>query len=217
MPNRDWLVIIFSSALVSAAVNVLWNAIAKYIDHRRENKKILQKQAHIYLSIANNLELFAKKCDAEIYKIHDGLRERAEFHDERKLESLTSFELTFEPKPNWEELPIEIAAEIMQLPSLFSSTNEWVLSQWFEWADTEDTYKFEIERLAYYGIKACQSAEHLKTIKIGIKKGNTSDYERNFTEELNASERKYIKSNGESHHIPELGNLFGKKITLARE
>ncbi|MBN3004531.1 hypothetical protein JW897_12370 [Chromobacterium alkanivorans] len=210
MTEPNWIVLILSSALISALVNAIWNALSKYIDHKKETRKHQQKISHTYLAIANDLEVFAKKCDAQLYDIYDGLRERAEFHDERKLDNIGTVELDFSSNPDWQELPIKFVAEIKSLPTFFNTAHEWISSQWFAWADTEETFAFEEERLAYYGLIACKKAENIREKLIKVQKGNTEEFENHFNEIIEKRREQHIKNPDKSNLIPELHNHFKK-------
>jgi hypothetical protein len=72
----NWVTVVASSALVSAVVNVGWNAISKFLDRRHENAKDKQRIDHVKLEIMDQLESFANRCASLMYDIHEGLRSR---------------------------------------------------------------------------------------------------------------------------------------------
>lgn len=161
--NASWLTLVTSSAVISGLVNVAWGAWAKRLDRKREDAKDAHRMGHVYLTIALQFEEFAQRCNAYLYDIHEGLWHRAHHHDETPLDKLNKpFEFAFDPEPNWVELPVAFAAKVKVLPSQFQLTHEWIGRAFSEWADPAVAFHLEEERVAYYGIKACQIASQIR-------------------------------------------------------
>ncbi|MCP1289805.1 hypothetical protein NK214_06330 [Chromobacterium sp. S0633] len=208
MESHNWTTLVLSSALVSACVNIAWSATAKFLDHKKESKKEKHTRSHTYLNIANDLELFAKSCDEQLHMIFIGLKERQEFHDERKLDSIKNIEFNFPSTPEWKDLPVSFVAEIKSLPEKYHSSEKWIIEQWNTWADVEETYKFEEERLAFYGLAACNAATKIKTKELKIKNGDTDEYKEHFVAIIEDRRNLFIAKNGDADLIPELNNKF---------
>ena len=143
-----------SSAVISAVVNVIWSARSKYVERKREDERDAKRIGHVYLNIALSLESFGKQCDAHLYDIDNGLWQRARNHDESFLSRLKPFPFAFNPEPTLSELSIPFVAMVKVLPEQSQSTSRWIGEQWSEWADLGDAYDLEIERVAFYGLKA---------------------------------------------------------------
>jgi len=167
--NVNWLTLVASSAVVSAIVNVGWNAWSKKIDRKREDAKDVKRIGHVYLDIALQLENFVKRCDARLYDIDRGLEERATEHDDSYLNALKPFVMSFDPEPHWGELPVDFVAKTKVLPDQFQSTRAWIGEQWEYWAGIDDLYRLEQQSIAYYALKACEiSAEIRSGIGVGV-------------------------------------------------
>lgn len=208
--NVSWLGLVASSAVVSALVNVGWNAWTKHQDRKREDAQEAKKIGHIYLDIALQLEAFGKRCGARLYDIDRGLSARAAEHDETYLNQLKPLAFSFDPEPNWNELPIEFVAKMKMLPNQYASTKEWISAQWDYWADLEDLYGLEKQCIAYYGLKVFQIAAE---IRLSIGAGSESDRTlfEHFLTEIDERRKAFRKYHNDVTLIPELEAMFGSE------
>jgi hypothetical protein len=85
--QASWLGIVASSAVVSAVVNVFSNWRLKVGDRKREDAKEMRRVGHVYLKIAHQLEVFAKRCDTYILDIDEQMERRYQ-QDEKAFENL---------------------------------------------------------------------------------------------------------------------------------
>jgi hypothetical protein len=202
----NWVTVVFSSALISSAINVFWNAAAKFMDRQREDQKTKKVMDHVYLEVTFSLEAFAKACYAELVEIDNGLRFRDEYGDDSRLNAIRTLELKFDPEPRWTELPVDFVAKVKSLPGHFASTDQWIKEQYEAWADIEEAYYFEAERLAFYGLKACKLADEIRG-QISAGPSETSDV-ANYFSTLIEGRKKLFGPTSYGTLIPELHALF---------
>lgn len=158
MPN--WLTLVLSSAFISALVNVGAGAIAKWQDHRREDKKEKDRIAHIYFDIALQLEQFAQEASIRIDEIYGELQAYHHDLDETALDGISIVTFSFFPPPAWEQLPIKFAASVRAFPLELKNCRAWIVST--PRADHSEPWELERQRLAFYGRKACELALDLR-------------------------------------------------------
>ncbi|KIG11225.1 hypothetical protein BurMR1_1885 [Burkholderia sp. MR1] len=158
----NWVTVVASSALVSAVVNVGWNAISKFLDRRRENAKDRQRIDHVKLEIMDQLESFANRCASLMYDIHEGLADYYRHESDSFSSVQRSVELKFDPEPRWVELPVRFVAPLRALMREYTDAAEWITRSGV-WADTADQYESELERLAFYGLEVLTIAERIRT------------------------------------------------------
>lgn len=199
--------LVLSSAVVSAAVNVGWNAVSKAIDYFKEKSKDDQKVGHVYLGIATQLEAFARHCSARIYDINEGLSLYRGQHNDNAFEGFGPVLLQFSPEPDWTALPVHFAADVQALPSRFQQSDLWIRSQFQYWAEIDDAYEFEQERLAYYALKACDVAARIR-LKIKAPDSELIDLTERFHTFI-AQRRAVYQENPATHNfLPELQAQF---------
>lgn len=214
--NASWLTLVASSAVVSALVNVSWNAWAKKLDRQREDAKEAKRIGHVYLDIALQLEGFAKRSDAYLYDISNALWHRAARHDESYIGKLKSVPLSFDPEPNWTELPIPFVARLKALPGQFVSTERWIRDQWENWADIEDVYHLEEQSVAYYGIKVLDIADDIRR-DIGAGTSDSGGLREHFLSEIDIRRKRYATDRTSVTLIPELEAVFKSEFPDAPE
>ncbi|GAA0412697.1 hypothetical protein ACFOY5_04525 [Massilia aurea] len=197
------LTLILSSAVVSAGVNVTWSVIARYLDRRKEAQKI----DHVYLSLALQMEEFARQCNGRIYDVSEALRRYYDDHDMAAFENFSRFVLDFAPEPDWVSLPIPFVAKIKSLQSRFDQCNSWVNMQSQLWAGLDDAYALDEERLAFYGKKACETAADIRS-KIKAGPGENEDLISHFDTVLESRRSLYSQYPDSHTFIPELRAQF---------
>lgn len=202
----NFFTVVFSSAVVSALVNVCWNAYAKHLDRKKEREKEKQKVDHIYLLLMLQLESFAQRCFERIYDISVRMDLYGRNQDRSAFRGFPELALEFDPEPNWSELPVTLVAEMKTLINSFARCNTWIVAQ-SEWADFDECYKFEEERLAIYALKMCEGAMRLRT-KIGAAGGDLDDISAHFEEIINKRRDLYNLNPERSNLIPELSARF---------
>lgn len=205
----NWLAVAASSAVIAALIsttfNVAFSAWAKSSDRRREDEKAAKKVGHVYLDVALTLEVFAKRCSDYIYEIESAIDNARSFNDRDALTGLKSVELTFDPEPDWNELPIPFVAQVKGLVTQYAERNIWIAQQFQAWADLDDAYSFESERAAFYGLKASDLAVK---IRADINAGSSNyAYEAHLTGLIDQRRKRFMEHRKMSL-IPELKQFF---------
>jgi hypothetical protein len=158
------------------------------------------------LEVALQLESFAHRCSVHINEIETQVSYAKQFQDDSGFASLTPVTFEFSPEPDWTELPIDFTAKIKVLPKQFADSNKWILEAYEYWADTFDALDLDVERLAFYGKKACEEAVLIRE-KIGAGDGQMHASIANF-EAVFRARRKRLKADEDAGIIPELKELF---------
>lgn len=206
MENDAWLKLVVSSAVVASGMNIVWNLISKWLDSQKESKKEFHKQAHVYLDISLQLEGFVQACNSYLYKIESALEAHYERHEQNAFNDLKAPLLEWGPVPDWRELPVQFVSEVRTFPQQFEEANSWILMQW-EWADYDDMYGWEEERIAFYGIKACRLIEHIRT-NIKASKSGISSEARGHFEDIIKDRRERFKQGRSDTLTPQLRAIF---------
>jgi hypothetical protein len=197
------LTLILSSAGVSALVNVAWNAIARYLDQRATARKT----SHVYLSLALQLEDFARRCNAQIYDINEAFAHHRQDHTFLAFQHISEIQLELAPGLEWNSLPVAFVAEMKGLPTRFEQCNSWIHAQYDNGADIEDAYELEKERLAFYALKACAASAAARS-RIGAGPGDLTHLVNSFEHVVERSRVQYEKYGDEQTFIPELRAQF---------
>jgi hypothetical protein len=206
--NVSWFTVVASSALTSAIVNVGWNALSKWLDRRRENKKEVQRVDHVKLEIVQQLEAFAKRCRIHSNNIHDGLHSYYEEHDD-SFSRVGKIQFEFDPAPKWEELPVSFVAPIKWMPLQFRESDQYIMDA-VDYIGIDDAYELELERVAFYGLKALNTAAKIRgEIKADYEGGAELDVARKDFEDLIEKRRQlYLSASSSVRLLPEFTAQF---------
>lgn len=206
----NWLVVGFSSAVVSAAINAVSNWLMRLSDRRREDRTsaeqraredaaVAERRAHEQLDIALMLEAFAQEAYAYQSRVHGALACHAR-GDQHAFELVDSQRLEFvlDADRTWTELPVALAAKVRELPNAMAANAKWILGAWDTWAESGDAYELEKQRAIHYGWLACQLADEIRRA-IGVPPAAVAlDYLTHFWEEFEEIKANYVlaKSQG---------------------
>jgi len=164
--THDWVVLVLSSALVSAIVNVLSGFVSKIWDHRREDKKARKESGYAYLEIVMELEDFVRLASSRLFRINCVLYEFETYGDATRLEPLVRLEpitFAFKNEPNWLKLPIDVVAGAKELPIEIDTTLERISYAWgVGESDAPWLLKMQTQYLSFYGRKAYQEAAKIR-------------------------------------------------------
>jgi len=209
----NWVTVVASSALVSAVVNVGWNALSKALDRRRENAKEKQRVDHVKLEIMDQLESFANRCASFMHDIHEGLDEHYQHEPNAFSKVQRGIQLKFDPEPQWVELPVRFVAPLKALTREYSDAAEWITRSG-EWADTAEQYESELERLAFYGLEVFAIAEKIRK-EINAGERGTAQLEASreeFKKLIQQRREAYEKTPLDVTFIPELEAQFEREM-----
>lgn len=200
------ITLILSSAVVSAGVNVAWNAFARFLDWRRAKRKI----DHVYLNIVQQLEHFARRCNERMYDINEAMGEYRSNHDSGAFRGIAHLALDFHPEPDWTSLPIPFVAKVKSLQSRFEQCDSWIKAQFDLWADFADAYDLEEERLAFYGLKACEISAEIRS-KLEAGASELDDLSAHFERVIDRRRTIDREDPGQHTFIPELRAQFERE------
>jgi hypothetical protein len=201
------LTLVMSSAVVSALVNVGWNGYAKWLDQKKEAGKEVHRVGHVYLALVLQLESFARRCNEQLYDIEEAMERYSSAHDGSAFEKLPKIEFAFNPEPDWTMLPIPFVAKVQSLVNRFNQAHNWISSQFQYWADLDDAYQFEQERLAYYGHEACRLAAEIR-VQIKAGDGDLSDLLNHFAFIVEKRRKWFLQTEQKHNLLPELRARF---------
>jgi len=203
----NYFALVMSSAVVSALMNVGWNYYAKRMEQAKEARKESHKIDHVYLKVVLQLEGFARRCNEQLYDIEEAMERYGSQHDSSAFENLSSIEFKFDPEPDWTLLPVPFVAKVQSLVNRFNQADSWIKAQYQYWADLDDAYQFEQERLAYYGNEACRLAAEIRAqIKAG--EGELSDLINHFAFIVEKRRKWYLQTDQKHNLLPELRARF---------
>jgi hypothetical protein len=201
------LTLVMSSAVVSALVNVGWNGYAKWLDRKKEVEKEAQRVGHVYLALVLQLESFARRCNEQLYDIEEAMERYSSQHDTSAFENLPRIEFAFDPEPDWTLLPVPFVAKVQSLVNRFNQAHTWISSQFQYWADLDDAYQFEQERLACYGHEACRVAAEIR-VQIKAGEGDLSDLLNHFGFIVEKRRKWFLQTDQKHNLLPELRARF---------
>lgn len=199
---------VISGAVISALINLGWNAYVKAGDRNRVSEKEAHVVGHVYLEIVIQLERFARKCNGRLYDISTGLDMYRDQHDNSGLNDLPAILFLFDPEPDWTALPVQFVAELKSIADRYEQCSSWIAEQYLQWADYDDAYELEEGRLAYYGLEACKLVSEIR-IQIDAGDGELEDLVRHFRSTISARRAFYEKNPSDVYSlIPELRGYF---------
>ncbi|MBU7439669.1 hypothetical protein [Paraburkholderia fungorum] len=209
----NWVTVVASSALVSAVVNVGWNAFSKWLDRRRESEKEKQRVDHVKLEIMDQLESFANRCANFMNDINEGIDLFYARDDDPFGNVQREVQFKFDPQPQWTELQVSFVAPLKALTREYSDTSDWIVRNG-EWMDTVEQYESELERLAFYGLETLAIAEKIRgEIKAGARGTVQLEASRaQFKKLIQQRREAYEKAPLDVTFIPELEAQFAREM-----
>jgi hypothetical protein len=202
------------AAVVSSGINTGSNWLIKKYDQKLERRKEENRVAHVKLDIMHQLEGFSNRCASYSDDIANAIYS---YYDQQSSDAFARIQhsvvLTFEPPPRWEELDVAFVAPIKAMAREYENTNSWIIGM-SEWADLPDSYEFEKERLAFYGLQALKIASDIaRQIKLDQSGRTRLDATKMQFEELIEKRRaSYAKTAGRITLIPELEAIFDAEM-----
>lgn len=199
------LTLVISSSVVSALVNVLWNWYVKREERKRDAAREAHKVGHVYLNVVIQLERFVRKCQARRYAISEGL-DKYRRHEMDAFDGIGGIQFAFEPAPDWTALPIPFVAKVNTLGDRFEQCDVWITEQWNYWADIDDAYEFEYQRVSYYALEACKLSKELRAL-IGAGLGDIGALHSSMKDSVDSSIKKCRERPEAANVIPEITSL----------
>ena len=209
-----WIVI-GTSALASAVVNVIANIFMKRWEHQREDQKELETRKYIYLDIALQLEDFAAKASTILERIEVAIDQARFDADDRSLSNLESIKFEFDPQPDWSKISIDLASKAQGFPRSLARSQQFIFAAFEYWAGADEAWEYDAERIAFYGVQAIEFAAKLRA-DIGTPKDENMDSSLGIFEGYIAKRRKvYERTRTEGAVIPELFKQFEREDVQA--
>jgi hypothetical protein len=204
-------VVIGTSALASAIVNVVANIFIRRWEHQREDQKELGRRKYIYLDIALQLEDFAAKASTILERVENALAQARSESDDRNLSDLESIKFEFDPKPDWSKVPVDVASKAQGFPRSFARSQQFIFAAFEYWAGADEAWEYDAERIAFYGVQAIEFAAKLREdIGASIDENMQSSLET-FARYIEKRRKYYELTRTEGTVIPELFKQFQRE------
>ncbi|MGY3231842.1 hypothetical protein ACVWWJ_003326 [Luteibacter sp. HA06] len=210
-PEITWWQVIATSAVLSAIVNIVANVALKKWDHRREDLREDEKRHVVYLDIALQLEEFSFRAEKILESISEGIAKYRAEHDSRSLEALEEINFKFDESIEWDRVPAEIAVRAKTFPRTFRRSQDFIMAAWRYWADLDDAWEYDAERVAFYGLGAISFAAEIRR-KIGVANDpQVAELIKVFERHIDSRRAVFKTSRSEDCVIPELREQFKKE------
>lgn len=204
-------VVIGTSALASAIVNIIANVYIKRWEHHREDRKELERRNYIYLDIALQLEDFAAKASTLLERIENAIAQARSEADDRSLSDLDGIKFEFDPTPDWSKVPVDVASKAQGFPRSFARSQQFIFAAFEYWAGADEAWEYDAERIAYYGVQAIDFAAKLRE-QIQAPKDEYMQSSLDTFESYIAKRRKYYEQTRTvGTVIPELFKMFQRE------
>ncbi|MDQ0008437.1 hypothetical protein J2T07_000596 [Luteibacter jiangsuensis] len=210
-PDITWWQVIATSAVASAVVNIIANVALKQWDHWREDSREGEKRHVVYLDIALQLEEFSFRAEKILESISEGIAKYRTEHDARSLEALEDIHFKFDESIEWDRVPAEIAVRAKTFPRTFQRSQGFIIAAWRYWADLDDAWEYDAERVAFYGLGAISFAAEIRR-KIGVADDpQVAELTKVFERHIDSRRTIFKTSRSEDCVIPELREKFIKE------
>ncbi|WP_186198817.1 hypothetical protein [Burkholderia gladioli] len=210
-------VVMASSAVIATLVNNAVSLWTRHRDKQREASAAAGRQAYTQMDVAHALEAFAQRASAYLYAVHAALDAHRAHEDdafERVDQQRLAFE--FEPAPVWTDLPIQLVADVRELPVALAVSSEWILAAFASWADTADAYELKAQQTMHYGLLAAELANRIRD-DAGVKPSAlVAEYLGHFERTIEDVRQEYLRSAGHMVVLPALEARFRRELATLR-
>lgn len=208
----NWLQIVITSAVVSSLLNIAWNFASKWWDVRKEDQEREVNRRLALHEVSMRLSGFAKECSTHIDQISEALYIRAAHHDESALHRLKPPEFHPIDGVDWTLFDIATVDALKTMKNRFGACNDWIVENWQNGADTEETYDLETQRCVVFGREALDLAIRMR-INATLQRGEHSEL-GNFEHHMNRFRERY-RSSKNSTLLPQLEDMLALEPTLS--
>jgi hypothetical protein len=162
--NASIVTLILTSSVLSGVITAGVNVFMKTQDRKHDAAKDKAKVAHAYFETAIWLEDFAKNGSGHIGSIDEAMASYDADHDTSAFAKLHLIEHKLELVMRLGELPVSVVAQVKALTEGYTSAHDWISRQFDHWADLEEAYQMERQRVAFYGLQALTMAATIRQI-----------------------------------------------------
>ncbi|MDY1548546.1 hypothetical protein [Luteibacter sahnii] len=206
-----WWKVVATSAVASTIVNFIANAAIKRWDNWREDKKETARRDVVYLDIALQLEDFAFRAANLIEGIKDGIAQYRAEQDDRHLQALQEIAFNFDASTEWDRVPAEVAVRAKTFPRNLERSRDFIFFAWRHWAELDDAWEYDAERLAFYGLGAIKFAADIRREMKVNDDHFVLKLAKIFEDHIDARRQFFVQSRSEDSVIPELAEQFKKE------
>ncbi|AJY62343.1 hypothetical protein [Burkholderia glumae] len=209
----NWWVVVASSAVIGAVVN---NGISLWTRHRdrlREAAALRDRQAYAQLDVARALEAFAQRASAYLLdlQVATGLAAVGQGDPFKRVDQVRlGFE--FEPEPVWTDLPIQLVADVRELPVAFAVSQDGIRAIFAGQTRHAGFYELEAHQTMHYGLLAAQLASRIRG-DIGVAPSAlVADYVRHFELAIDLVRQAYRQAETRPLVDPALEARFRREL-----
>ncbi|WP_186183776.1 hypothetical protein [Burkholderia gladioli] len=194
----NWWVVVASSAVIGAVVN---NGISLWTRHRdrlREAAAIRDRQAYARLDVARALEAFAQRASAYLLDVQVAKAAASVGHgDAFKRVDQMRLAFEFDPEPVWTDLPIQLVAEVRELPVAFAVSQDGIRGVFAGHARDAGFYEVEAQQTMHYGLLAAELANRIRR-DIGVAPSAlVADYVNHFELAISFVRKEFLHAEGD--------------------
>ncbi|WP_126243020.1 hypothetical protein [Burkholderia gladioli] len=209
----NWWVVVASSAVIGAVVN---NGISLWTQHRDYLREVAAKrdrQAYAHLDLVHSLEAFAQRANAYLLAVHTALASASvESGDAFQRVDQMRLAFEFDPEPVWTDLPIQLVAEVRELPVAFAVSQEGIRGLFAGQARHAGFYEVEAQQTMHYGLLAAKLANQIRR-DIGVAPSAlVADYMTYFERGIDAILQEYLLTAGHLVVLPALEARFRRVL-----
>ncbi|WP_124076983.1 hypothetical protein [Burkholderia gladioli] len=209
----NWWVVVASSAVIGALVNNGISLWTRHRDRQREAAATRDRQAYAHLDLAHSLEAFAQRANAYLLALHTALA-LASVESGDAFQRVDQMRLAFEfdPEPVWTDLPIQLVAEVRELPVAFAVSQEGIRGLFAGQARHAGFYEVEAQQTMHYGLLAAKLANQIRR-DIGVAPSAlVADYMTYFERGIDAILQEYLLTAGHLVVLPALEARFRREL-----
>ncbi|WP_336817467.1 hypothetical protein [Burkholderia gladioli] len=213
----NWWVVVASSAVIGALVNNGISLWTRHRDRQREASATRDRQAYAHLDLAHSLEAFAQRASAYLLALHTALA-LASVESGDAFQRVDQMRLAFEfdPEPVWTDLPIQLVAEVRELPVAFAVSQEGIRGLFAGQARHAGFYEVEAQQTMHYGLLAAKLANQIRR-DIGVAPSAlVADYMAYFERGIDAILQEYLLTAGHLVVLPALEARFRRELATLR-
>ncbi|WP_186063317.1 hypothetical protein [Burkholderia gladioli] len=209
----NWWVVVASSAVIGAVVNNGISLWTRHRDHLREVAAERDRQAYAHLDLAHSLEAFAQRANAYLLAVHAALASASvESGDAFQRVDQMRLAFEFDPEPVWTDLPIQLVAEVRELPVAFAVSQEGIRGLFAGQARHAGFYEVEAQQTMHYGLLAAKLANQIRR-DIGVAPSAlVADYMTYFERGIDAILQEYLLTAGHLVVLPALEARFRREL-----